>query len=49
MKGAQTLLKAGSEAIKEGAHGKRRNQVHTQTYGRSGFRRHGRPSRIQAN
>ena len=48
IKAIQTLLKAGSEAIR-GSYGQRRNQVHAQTYGRCSFRRHGRPGRFQAN
>ena len=49
MKAMQTFFKAGSEAINKGATVIRRNQVHAQTYGRCGIRRHGRPGRLQAN
>ena len=49
MKGAQTLLKAGSVAITESATLKTHNQVYAQTYGRRGFKGHGRPGRHHAN
>ena len=46
MKGVQTLLKAGSKAIKEGATVKDVIKSTLKTYGRRGFRRHGRPGRL---
>ena len=47
--GVQTLLKAGSKAIKEGATVKTQSRPRIKTYGRCSFRRRSRPGRLQAN